>query len=78
MIMYKGIKAKGIIYQKLLLTIITSSSIKKNFYGKPIDSDIEWYEEIRKLTSGQGEDYAAGRLFSFYRLIAVDLRRQKN
>ena len=22
----------------------------KNFYDQPIDSDIKWYEEIRKLT----------------------------
>ena len=28
----------------------------KNFYDQPIDSDIKEYEEIRKLTTGQGED----------------------
>ena len=29
----------------------------KNFYDQAIDSDIKRYEEIRKLTTGQGEDY---------------------
>ena len=31
--------------------------IGKNFYDQPIDSDIKRYEEIRKLITGQGEDY---------------------
>ena len=31
----------------------------KNFYGQPIDSDMKQYEEIRKLTTGQSEDYTS-------------------
>ena len=34
----------------------------KNFYNQPIDSDIKQYEEIRKLTTGQGEYYTTGSL----------------
>ena len=55
----------------------------KNFYGQGIDSDLKWYDEIRKLTTGQGEDYTTGCLLDYdyiknhYRLIAVDLSRQK-
>ena len=55
----------------------------KNFYDQPIDSDIKLYEEIRKLSTGQGEDYTTGYLLDYeyvkknYRLIAVDLSRQK-
>ena len=55
----------------------------KNFYDKAIDSDIKWYEKIRKLTRGRGEDYTIGCLLGYdyvknhYRLIAVDLSRQK-
>ena len=55
----------------------------KNFSDQTIDSDIKQYEEIRKLTKGQGEDYATGCLLNYkciknrYRLIAVDLSRQK-
>ena len=55
----------------------------KNFYYQPINSDIKRYEEIRKLTTGQGEDCTAGCLLhydyikNYYRLIVVDLSRQK-
>ena len=44
-------------------------------------SDIKRYEEIRKLKTGQGENYTSGCLLdneyvkSHYRLIAVDLSR---
>ena len=56
---------------------------RKNFYYQAIDSDIKWYKEIRKLTTGQGEDYTIGCLLDYnyiknhYILIAVDLSRQK-
>ena len=55
----------------------------KNFYDQPIDSNIKGYEEIRKLTTGQGEGYTTGCLLHYeyienhYRLIAADLSRQK-
>ena len=55
----------------------------KNFYDQSIDSDIKRYEEIRKLTTGQGEDYTTGYLLAYeyvkkhHRLLAVDLSRQK-
>ena len=55
----------------------------KNFYHQPIDSDIKRYEEIKKLTAGQRKDYITGCLLdceyikNHYRLIAVDLSRQK-
>ena len=56
---------------------------EKKFYNQPTDSDIKRSEEIRKLTTGQGEDYNTGCLLDYdyiknhYRLIAVDLSRQK-
>ena len=55
----------------------------KNFYDQAIDSDIKQYEGTRKLTIGQGEDCTTGRLLDYdyikihYKLIAVDLKRQK-
>ena len=55
----------------------------KNFYDQAIDSDIKRYEGIRKLTTGQCEDYTTGCLLNYdyiknhHRLIAVDLSRQK-
>ena len=50
---------------------------------QPIDSDIQRYEEIWKLTTGQNEDYTTRRLLDYgyiknhYRLIPVDLSRQR-
>ena len=56
---------------------------EKKFHDQPIDSDIKCYGEIWKSTTGQGEDNTAGCLLDYdyiknhYRLIAVDLSRQK-
>ena len=56
----------------------------KNVFDQAIDSDIKRYKEIRKLTTGQGEDYTTGCLWDYhyiknhFRLIAVDLSGQKN
>ena len=55
----------------------------KNFYDQAIDSDIKGYEEIRKLTTGQGEDYTSRCLLDYdyiknhYSVIAVDVSREK-
>ena len=34
----------------------------KGFYNRAVDCDIKRYEEIRKLTTGQGEEYTTGCL----------------
>ena len=55
----------------------------KNFYDQSTDSAKKRYEEIRNLKTGQGEDYTTGCLLDYesiknhYRIIAVDLSRQK-
>ena len=33
---------------------------ERNLYDQAIDSDIKRYEKIRKLTTGQGGNYATG------------------
>ena len=38
----------------------------KNFNDQPIDSDLKRYEEMRKLTTGQGKDYTTGCLLNVY------------
>ena len=56
---------------------------EKNVYNQAIDSDIKLYEEVRKLTTGQVEDYTTWCFLDYdyiknhYRLIAVDLSIQK-
>ena len=53
----------------------------RNFYDQPINGSIKQYVEIRKKSTGQGDDYTAGCLLDFAyfekndRLIAVDLSK---
>ena len=61
-IMQKGIKLEGIIYQKVLLKIIMSSSTERTVTAKQLILILKKYKEIRKLTTGQGEVYATGCL----------------
>ena len=55
----------------------------KNFYDWPINDSIKQYDEIRKISARRGDDYTTSCLLDFayferhYRLIAVDLRKQK-
>ena len=55
----------------------------RNLYDQPINDLIKEYDEIRKKSTGQGDDYTTGCLLDFsyfeknYRLIAVDLTKQK-
>ena len=55
----------------------------KTFYEQPINSDLKLYEELIKLKTGQGKDCTEGCLLdyeyikNYYRLIVVDLGRQK-
>ena len=55
----------------------------RNFYDNDISSDIEKYTELKKVMIGKGEDYTTGSLLDYdyfknhYRLIAVDLSKQK-
>ena len=70
----------------LLKIIIDSFNIimnGKNFHDEAFGLDIKQYEEMRKLTMTQGEDYTTGCSLDYdcirnlYRLIAVDLNRQR-
>ena len=55
----------------------------RNFYDKLINDKIKQYDEIRKISTGQGDDYTIGCLLDFvyfknnYRLIAADLSKWK-
>ena len=70
---------KDLFYQKGVIKSYNVIINGKKVYDQSVDSDIKWYEEIRKLTAEQGEDYTTGCLLDYeyikndYRLIAVDL-----
>ena len=55
----------------------------RNFYNQPINDLIKQYNEVRKISTGQGDDYTTGCLLNFayfknnYKIIAADLSKQK-
>ena len=55
----------------------------RNFYDQPINDLIKQYDEVGKVSTGEGDDYATGCLLDFayfknnYRLIAAHLSKQK-
>ena len=54
-----------------------------NFYDQSINDLIKQYDEIRKISTGQGDDYTTGCLLDFayfeknYTLMVADLSKQK-
>ena len=55
----------------------------RSFYDQSINDSIKQYDEVRKISTGQGNDYTTGYLLDFayfeknYRLVAADLSKQK-
>ena len=55
----------------------------RNFYDQPINDSIKQYDEVRKISTGQGDDYRTGCLLDYsyfeknYRLLAADYSKQK-
>ena len=55
----------------------------RNFYDQPIHDLINQYDDVRKVSTGQGDDYTTGCLLDYayfkdnYRLITVYLNKQK-
>ena len=55
----------------------------KFFFDQPIKDNKLTYESIRKITTGQEDDYTTGCLLDYiyfknhYKMIAVDLRKQQ-
>ena len=49
----------------------------RNFYDQPINDIIKQYDEVRKVSTGYGDDYTTGCLLDYaYFKIAVDLSKQ--
>ena len=55
----------------------------KKLSNQPVENDKVTYENIRKLATGQGDDYTTGCLLDYiyfknsYKMIAVDLSKQQ-
>ena len=56
---------------------------RKNFFDQLIKNDKVTYESIRKIATGQGDDYTTGCLLqyayskNYYIMIATDLNKQQ-
>ena len=51
----------------------------QNVFDHPITNNLLTYDHIRKLSIGQGDDYATGCLldYYYYKMIAIDLSKQQ-
>ena len=55
----------------------------KIFFDEPVKNDKVTYENIRKISTGQGDDYKTGCLLDYIyfkkycKMIAVDLSKQQ-
>ena len=55
----------------------------KNFFGQPIKNDKVTYDNIRKIVTGQGDDYMTGWLLEYTyfkkycKMIAIYLSKQQ-
>ena len=56
---------------------------RKKFSDQPVKNDKATYENVRKIATGQGDDYTTGCLLdyiyfkNYYKMIAVDLSNQQ-
>ena len=57
---------------------------RRNFFAQPIKNELKLYDNIRKIATGQGDDYATRCLLdytyfkNYFKLIAIDLSKQQN
>ena len=57
--------------------------IFRNFFDQSINSINKTYKNIRKIATGQGDDYTTGCLLDYsyfkdhYKMIAIDLSKQQ-
>ena len=55
----------------------------KNYFDQPINNDFKTYENIRKIATGQEDDYTTTCLLDYlyfkesYKMIATDLSKQQ-
>ena len=56
---------------------------QRNFFYQQIKNDLKTHDNIRKIATGQGDDYTSGFLLDYpyfkkcYKLIAIDLSKQQ-
>ena len=77
------IHIQNIFFQRVKIDNYNIEIDGRNFCDQPINDSIRQYDEVRKISTGQGDDYATGCLLDFvyfeknYRLLAADISKQK-
>ena len=57
---------------------------RQNLFDQPVRHKLMTYGNIRKITTGQGDDYTTGCLLdyndfkNYYKMIAIDLNKQQS
>ena len=55
----------------------------KNFFDQPINNNFKIYEKVRKIVTGQGDDYTTSCFLDYsylkehYKIIAIGLSKQQ-
>ena len=55
----------------------------RNFFDQPVRNNLITYDKIRKIATGQGDDYTDGCLLDYhyfkkyYKMLAIDLSKQQ-
>ena len=56
---------------------------RRNFFDKPVEDNFITYDNVRKIATGQVDDYITVCLLNYnyfnnhYKMIAIDLRKQQ-
>ena len=56
----------------------------RNFFDQPVQNYLKTYDNIRRTSTGQGDDYTTDCLLCYiyfkehYKMITIDLSKQKN
>ena len=76
-------KWKKILHSKCRNKRLQCYDWRKNFFDEPIKDIKVTYENIRKIATGQGDDYTTGCLLDYtyfkkyYKMIAIDLSKEQ-
>ena len=83
-IIFLLILSKNIFFLRVKIENYNIEIDGRNFHDQPINDSIKQYDEVRKVSTGQVDDYTTGCLLDFayflknYRLIGTDLSKQKS
>ena len=55
----------------------------QNFFDQPVKNNLRTFDNIRKISIGQGDDYTTDRILDYnyfneyYKMIVIDLSKQQ-